>query len=106
MPKNKYQEYIKQYKEYNELLNNTYNESELEYYKFDLNELLNANIDIDEENILKDKERRYKSQEKYINVLNNSISLYDDDNGIKERLKLLTKEFAITTKNGTKTRFL
>ena len=90
-----YDQYLIALKEYNELLNNTYNESELEYYKYDLDELLKANIDVDEEIVLKDKEKRYKSQEKYINVLNNALSLYDSDSGIKERLKLLTKELNI-----------
>lgn len=91
----RYDKYIKELNEYNELLNNTYNESELEYFKFDLKEIEDANLSVDEEKELEEKEKRFKSAEKYINVLNNSISLFDCDNGIKERLKLLTKELNI-----------
>ena len=105
---NKYNEYTSSLLEYNNLLNNTYNESELDFYKFDLQELLDANIDIEEENKLVANEKRYKSIEKYVNILNNAISLYESDGGIKERLSLLTKELNIddeeinTSKNNIK----
>ena len=97
--KNKYGIYIKLLNEYNDLLNNTYNESELEYINFDYKELCDANLNVDEEISLQDKERRYKSAEKYITTLTNSISLFDEDNGIKQNLKLLTKELNIDDKD-------
>ena len=97
--KNKYAIYIKVLNEYNDLLNNTYNESELEYINFDYKELCDANLNVDEEISLQDKERRYKSAEKYITTLTNSISLFDEDNGIKQNLKLLTKELNIDDKD-------
>lgn len=93
--KGKYSIYTKVLNEYNELLNNTYNESELEYINFDYKELCDANLNVDEENQLVDKEKRYKSAEKYITVLSNSINLFDNDNGIKQNLKLLIKELNI-----------
>lgn len=93
--RNEYSIYLNKLNEYNDLLNNTYNESELEYYKFDLKELEDANLSEDEEKTLEDKERRYKSAEKYITTLNNSISLFDNDNGVKQNLKLLIKELNI-----------
>ena len=93
--KEKYSIYTKVLNEYNELLNNTYNESELEYINFDYKELCDANLNVDEENQLIDKENRYKSAEKYITVLSNSINLFDNDNGIKQNLKLLIKELNI-----------
>lgn len=91
----KYNNYITLLNEYNDLLNNTYNESELEYFKFDLKELEDANLDIDEEKELIDKEKRYKSAEKYISILSNSIGLFDSDNGIKQNLKMLIKELNV-----------
>ena len=90
-----YKEYISSLNEYNDLLNNTYNESELDYFKFDLKELKDAKLDIEEEIELQAKEKRYKSAEKYINVLNTTISLFDSDNGIKEKLNMLIKELNV-----------
>lgn len=81
-----YLKYLKCLDDYNDLLNNTYNESEIEYYKFDLNELKEANINVDEENELTIKENRYKSVEKYIETINEAIELYDSNYGIKENL--------------------
>lgn len=93
--KEKYSVYIKILNEYNELLNNTYNESELEYINYDYKELCDANLNVEEETTLQDKEKRYKSAEKYITTLTNSIGLFDEDNGIKQNLKLLIKELNI-----------
>ena len=91
----KYNEYISCLNEYNDLLNNTYNESEIEYLKYDLNELEQAKLDLDEEAELIEKEKRYKSSEKYINSLNTAIDLFDGDSGIKEKLDILTRELNI-----------
>lgn len=82
----KYQDYLNAKKEYDDLLNNEYNESEIEYYKFDLKELEDADLSIDDELDLESKEKRYKSSEKYINSLQEAISLYDNNYGIKENL--------------------
>ena len=90
-----YEKYCDALNEYNDLLNNKYNESELDYYKFDFKELSEANLDPSEEIDLIDKEKRYKSAEKYVASLSNSISLYDSDNGIKERLSLILKELNV-----------
>lgn len=90
-----YEKYILALEEYNELLNNTYNDLELEYYKFDLNELKDANLDINEEKDLIEKEKRFKLAEKYITSLNNSIQIFESENGIKEKLSLLIKELNI-----------
>lgn len=86
-----YSSYRKAKQEYEELENNTYNQSELEFYRFDLNELQEASLDEEEENELADKERRYKSAEKYTSVLNAAIDLYDGDEGISEKLSSLIK---------------
>ena len=91
----KYSEYTKLLNEYNELLNNTYNESEIDYIKYDLKELDDANLNVDEEIELLSKEKRYKDSEKYINALNTAISIYEDDNSVKDRLNTLIKELNI-----------
>jgi len=91
----KYREYLSCLNEYNDLLNNTYNESEIDYLKFDLNELEQAKLNLDEEEELQEKEKRYKFLEKYINSLNNAIELFDGDGGIKEKLDILTRELDI-----------
>ena len=93
---NEYIESYKKYKnldkEYNELINNTYNESELEYLKFDLDELEKADLNEQEEIELVEKENRFKQSEKYITTLSNCLSLYEDDRGIKDNLSQLLKE--------------
>lgn len=89
---NFYTKYKTLEKEYNELINNTYNESELEYLKFDLDELEKADLNEQEEIELIEKEKRFKQSEKYITTLQNCLSLYEDDRGIKDNLGTLLKE--------------
>ena len=102
--KSKYNKYLIALNEYNDLLNNTYNESELEYLKFDLKELNEAKLDIEEETQLEDKEKRYKSAEKYLSVLNSCVSIFDSDGGIKEKIKLLLKELNLNDDEIIKTK--
>ena len=91
----KYEDYRRAAKEYEELVSHTYNDAELDYYRFDLDELEKAQLDLNEEEELQKKENRYKSAEKYISSLSNALSLFDDDGGIKEKLSILTKEISI-----------
>ena len=86
-----YREYKKADSQYKELLNNTYSERELEFYRFDLNELEEAKLDLEEEEDLLNKEKRYKSAEKYITTLNSAIEIFDGDAGIKEQLSTLIR---------------
>ena len=86
-----YREYKKADSQYKELLNNTYSERELEFYRFDLNELEEAKLDLEEEDDLLSKEKRYKSAEKYITTLNSAIEIFDGDAGIKEQLSTLIR---------------
>ncbi len=87
-----YASYQKLFKEYKELNENTYNEEELDYYRFDLQELQEAQLDVNEEAELLQKESRYKSQEKYIGMLSGVLDLYDGDSGVKEKLGTIIKE--------------
>ena len=93
--RNAYKEYASAAKEYEELINNTYNEADLDYYRFDLNELDSANIDPEEEKQLNSKEKIYKSAEKYLSVLKSSDELYNGEDGIKEKLSTLFRNLTI-----------
>lgn len=87
---NDYRLSFKEYKEakakYEELINNTYNEAQIDYLKFDYNELENASITLEEENELISKEKKFKQAEKYLTNLNNAIDLFDGEAGIDEKL--------------------
>lgn len=85
----KYNSYIRLKNEYEDLLNNTYNETEIEYLKFDYNELNEADLSLEEEKDLEAKESRYKASEKYITTLSEAVGLYDNNYGIKENLHSL-----------------
>ncbi len=88
----RYSVYRKAQKEYDSLLNETYNEAEIEFIRFDLDELEKASLDPEEEADLEAKEKRYKSAEKYLNSLNSALELYDGEEGISERLTALVRE--------------
>ncbi|MCR4855614.1 MAG: AAA family ATPase, partial [Erysipelotrichaceae bacterium] len=89
--KKAYGAYNQARKEYDELANNTYNQSELEFYRFDLKELQDAGLDPNEEEELANKEKRYKSAEKYLTTLNNAVELFDGTDGIDEKISVLLK---------------
>ncbi|MBQ6335202.1 MAG: DNA repair protein RecN [Erysipelotrichaceae bacterium] len=89
--KTAYNSFNKAQKEYDELNEKTYNQAELEFYRFDLNELNEASLDLDEEDELIAKEKRYKSAEKYLMTLNGAVDLYDGNGGIDEKLSVLLK---------------
>ncbi len=84
-----YKKYDEALNEYNDLQNNTYNEADLEYYRYDLKELEDANISLNEEDELETKEKRYKDSEKFITSLKGAIETYEGENGIDELLSLL-----------------
>mgnify|MGYP002868263865 CR=1 FL=1 len=56
-----------------------------------MKELQDAGIDPEEEEELLNKEKRYKSAEKYITTLSSAIDLYEKDQGIKEQLSILIR---------------
>ncbi len=90
-----YETYNRMLAEYEELANNTYNEADLDYLKFDLKEIEDADIRKDEEEDLQDREKRYKDAEKYLSVLNEAKEIYDGQEGIKERLTYLYKSLTL-----------
>ncbi len=90
-----YDNYKKIDDEYNNLLNNVYNEREIEFFKFDLDELENANLRLDEQEELLEKEKLLKSREKYLSVLNNALNIYNKDSGLKEEFYELVNSLNI-----------
>ena len=81
-----YKEYKDAENKYLDLINNTYNETQIDYIKFDYNELDSANLSLEEEDELLSKEKKFKQAEKYLNNLNTAIDLFDADQGIDEKL--------------------
>ena len=90
-----YEAYLRIKHEYDDLINNTYNEREIEFFKYDLDELEKAKLNLDEEAKLEDLEKQLKSKEKYLSVLNNSISIYKQDGGVSELLYELVNNLNI-----------
>lgn len=94
-----YRQYFNQYtsllKEYEDLTNNTFNQRDFEYLSFDYDELYKANLKINEEKELIDKERRYKDSSKYIESIGNALELYNSDNSIDDKLSSLIKSLNI-----------
>ena len=90
-----YDNYLKIKHEYDDLVNNAYNEREIEFFKYDLDELEKANLSLDEESKLEELEKQLKSKEKYLSVLNNSINIYKQDGGVSELLYELVNNLNI-----------
>ena len=93
--KEAYKKYQNSLDELDELENHTYNEKELDYLRYDLKELQDANLSLDEEEELEQNEKQYKSVEKYLSVLSGVLGLYNEDEGIKEKLHALVKTLVI-----------
>lgn len=91
-----YKKYKELNDEYNSLLNDTFNEREIEFYRHDFEELKEANLNTEEENKLEEMETRLKSSEKYLNVLNNSLNIYETDNGLKEQFYNLINSLTLS----------
>jgi len=87
--KSLYENYNKLNNELDTLVNHDFNEREIEYLKFDFEELNDAGLSVEEEIDLQSKEKRYKQAEQYINLLNNINSLYNGDESIKEKIDTL-----------------
>lgn len=82
--KEAYNAYLKVLAEYDDLLNNTYNERDIEFFKYDLEELEKADLKLNEVEELEELEKKLKDKEKYTSLLDKSLSIYNDDGGLKE----------------------
>lgn len=88
----KYQALVNEYDDYSKTYDN---ENDIEYYKYQINEIDEANLKVGEEEELEIIEKRAKSSQKIIDKLNNAISLYSENGGIDEKLYNAVKELNI-----------
>ena len=93
--KNAYNDYSDLVKEYEEYSSNNDNENDIEYFRYQINEIDEANLKLEEEDELEIIEKRAKSSQKIIDKLNNAISLYSENGGIDEKLYNAIKELNI-----------
>jgi len=93
--KKEYSKYIDLNNEYLDLKNNKYSDDDFERFKFELNQLEEANLNVDEEEDLLEKEKHYKDAEKYISLLSNVKELYSGTGNIKTNLYTLIKEINV-----------
>ncbi len=91
----KLKEYNKVKKEYDTLLaNEAENNQKLEFYKYQFNDLKNVNLNVDEENDLKERSNVLNNYEKISSQINEFINIYDNNDildKIYESIQLLEK---------------
>lgn len=75
--KNAYEKYISIQKEIDATLSQTYNIDDVDFIQFEINEINDANLSVDEESELIEKEKNYKLLSKNISKINSSINLFD-----------------------------
>lgn len=73
-------------KEYQSFLDSTDSQDDIEYYRFQLNEIKAANLSADEEEELLAIEKKIKNAEKMSNILTIADEAFNGEDGIKERL--------------------
>ena len=77
--KEKYEIYDKLLNDKETALKETYNESDLDYFNYQIKEIDNANLKIGEDEELEEKEKAYKSVKSSYESINDAISIYHDD---------------------------
>ncbi len=86
--------YDKRKKEFDSFLEEDFNLRDLDYFKYSLEEINNANLSIQEEEDLLNREKYYKSFKKDMERVRMALSLYNDDRGIKDLLYELRRSIA------------
>lgn len=84
--KENYQSYLNLKLELEDYLNANDDQQDIDYYAFQVQEIEDAHLSVEEENELKELEKRIKSSEKIMNSLNLATSLFEQNGGIKEAL--------------------
>ena len=87
--KESYQEYARLIKEKEKALQNEFNENDLEYFQYQIQEIDQANLKIGEDEELAEKERQYKQIKNSLDKYNQVFSLYE--NGLADSLYDLQK---------------
>lgn len=82
----KYQNYMALKKEYESYLNSNDSENDIDYYKYQIKEISDANLNSEEENELETLAKRYKLASKSLEDVNALIDLYDKESGLDELL--------------------
>ena len=90
--KESYQEYARLIKEKEKALQNEFNENDLEYFQYQIQEIEQANLKIGEDEELADKERQYKQIKNSLDKYNQVFSLYEE--GLADSLYDLQKLFS------------
>lgn len=87
--KESYQEYARLIKEKEKALQNEFNENDLEYFQYQIQEIDQANLKIGEDEELAEKERQYKQIKNSLDKYNQVFSLYEE--GLADSLYDLQK---------------
>lgn len=87
--KESYQEYARLIKEKEKALQNEFNENDLEYFQYQIQEINQANLKIGEDEELAEKERQYKQIKNSLDKYNQVFSLYEE--GLADSLYDLQK---------------
>lgn len=90
-----YQDYKNTSDEFKKMLEEDFNEKEIDFLRYNLQELTQANIRVGEEEELLQTEKRLKSSEKLLKAINDSLNLYHQENGIDENLYQLQRNLEI-----------
>lgn len=84
--RSQYQTYMDLKNELAEYLNENDSQQDIDYYEFQVKEIEDANLNVEEEEELKQLEKRIKSSEKIVQSLSLASSLFEQSGGIKESL--------------------
>ncbi len=90
-----YDEYKKLDDEYRSYLEQNDNENDIEYFKYQIKEIDDAHLSVEEEEELLLFEKRYRTFQKSIDHLSEAIRLYEGDDGIGAKLYQSIKELQI-----------
>lgn len=91
---NAYHEYAELKKDYEEAMNLTYNEDDLEFLLYQVREIDEANLDADEEEQLLDEQKKMMAFEKLSQRLSNAIDAIDGNNRASESLYEAVRELS------------
>ena len=84
--KQAYINYANLKKEYNDKISKTYNESDLEFFQYQINEIDAANLVIGEDIDLQQQEKEIKQFEKSYDAIKNALEIFNSDDGINDLL--------------------
>lgn len=78
--------------EYHDFLNNNDSNVDIDYYRYQIKEIEEANLDVNEEIELEDISKKAKNSKKYFEHLSKALNHFNDNDGINDRLYEAIKE--------------